>query len=156
MTDAESTLIIRLWSEGDIETIRNFVVTLAEFEKEPEAVTATHENYVEAYKSGFISGHLALLDEKPVGMTLFYENFSTWKGKMLYLEDFIVLDEYRRLGIGQKLFEAFESEASKRNCTTLKWQVLDWNQTAISFYKKNGADIQTQWWTCRKYASDRQ
>lgn len=153
MSENFQGLIIRKWEENDIDIVRNLVVELAIFEKEPAAVTATPQDYVAAFKSGLIAGHVAENNGKIVGMTLYYETFSTWKGKMLYLEDFIVKEEYRSLGIGQKLFDAYEADAKIRNCTTLKWQVLDWNKTAISFYEKNGADIQTEWWTCRKFTN---
>ena len=144
-------ITIRQWGNNDIDLVRNFVISLAIFEKEPEAVTATVEDYKFAHQSGLIAGHLAFCNEECVGMTLFYETFSTWKGKMLYLEDFIVNEHFRRLGIGQLLFDAYQTEAFARSCTTLKWQVLDWNENAIRFYKRNGADIEDQWWNCRKF-----
>ena len=81
-------------------------------------------------------------------MALFYLTFSTWKGKMLYLEDFVVFNDYRRNGIGQMLFEAFLAEAQRLGCRLTKWQVLDWNQPAIDFYEKNQAQarIGGRWW----------
>lgn len=151
MNNQEQNISIREWTVKDIELVRNFVISLAIFEKEPDAVTATLEDYKNAFQSGLISGHLAFSDHDCVGMTLFYETFSTWKGKMLYLEDFIVTEEYRSRGIGQRLFDAYQKEALSRACNCLKWQVLDWNENAIRFYKKNGADIEDQWWNCRKF-----
>lgn len=147
----EADVFIRSWGQDDLEIVRDFVVSLAIFEKEPEAVTATLSDYEQAFQADLISGHLAFLKDECIGMTLFYETFSTWKGKILYLEDFIVKDEYRGLGIGQKLFDAYQQEASRRKCKVLKWQVLDWNEPAVRFYRKNGAEVDSQWWTCRKF-----
>ncbi|MFZ1703514.1 MAG: GNAT family N-acetyltransferase [Saprospiraceae bacterium] len=142
---------LREWQRHDIPIVYDMVVQLAVYEKEPDAVTTTTEAYYKAYDEGLIRGHLVILDSgKIVGMTLFYPAFSTWKGPMLYLEDFFVLEEYRKSGIGKLLFDAYVIEAKKRQCTTIKWQVLDWNTPAIKFYEKAGVDIVTNWWTCKK------
>ncbi len=139
------------WKKKDIPVVYDMVVQLAIFEKEPEAVIATLENYYKAFEDGIIAGHFAVAENgKTVGMTLYYEGFSTWKGKMLYLEDFYILTEYRNAGIGQILFDAYIDEAKKRNCTMLKWQVLEWNEPAIRFYKKNQVEFLEDWLTCRK------
>jgi len=79
-------------------------------------------------------------------MTLYYMTFSTWKGKMLYLEDFVIKKGFRRLGIGQLLFDAFLETAREKGCKLTKWQVLDWNETALKFYEKNNAIIEKDWW----------
>ena len=81
-----------------------------------------------------------------VGITVFYMTFSTWRGKCLYLEDFYVQPSYRKYGIGQKLFDAYLDEAKKRGALQTKWQVLDWNEPALNFYKKNNAVIEKEWW----------
>jgi GNAT superfamily N-acetyltransferase len=138
------------WTENEVQNVYDMVVLLAHFEKEPDAVITSPEDYKEAFKKGLISGHLAkTVDGKIIGMTLFYETFSTWKGKMLYLEDFFVLQEYRKNGVGDLLFDAYVKEAKIRKCTSLKWQVLDWNDQAVRFYEKRGAEILKDWWTCR-------
>lgn len=143
-------IFTKKWTESDIPTIYNLVCALAIFEKEPHAVTATVEDFRQAFTEGLIAGHIARDKNGHVtGMTLFYETFSTWKGKMLYLEDFFVLEEFRRQGIGDMLFEAYIQEAKMRHCTSLKWQVLDWNTPAIRFYEKYGASVQKEWLTCR-------
>ena len=146
-----SQIAICIWSKIDIPVIYDLVVQLAIYEKGPEAVITTMEDYYVAYDNGIISGHIARLETgEVIGMTLFYEGFSTWKGKMLYLEDFFVLEKYRKLGIGKLLFEAYIDEAKSRNVSLLKWQVLDWNELAIRFYEKYDVQILTDWWTCRK------
>ncbi|MBK8620607.1 MAG: GNAT family N-acetyltransferase [Saprospiraceae bacterium] len=150
MNHQTENFIIQSWSEHDVRTVYDMVVLLAHFEKEPDAVITTPEDYLEAFKNGLISGHLAKSEDGNIaGMTLFYETFSTWKGKMLYLEDFFVLQEFRNKGVGDLLFEAYVKEAKIRKCTSLKWQVLDWNDQAVRFYEKRGAEILKDWWTCR-------
>jgi len=139
-------IIVRQGTLNDLPSVLDMVKGLAKFEKAADSVTATLEDYSEAYADGLITIHIAEVEEAVVGCTLFYNTFSTWKGKMLYLEDFYVLDEYRGQGIGKKLFYAFITEAKKRNCALAKWQVLDWNTAAIKFYEREGATIEKEWW----------
>jgi GNAT superfamily N-acetyltransferase len=82
-------------------------------------------------------------------MVIYYETFSTWKGRMLYLEDFYVKETARRFGVGQKLFNAFHETAREKDCKITKWQVLDWNIPAVKFYKKNNAIIEKEWWNVK-------
>ena len=141
---------IEYWAAADIKIVYDLVCALAVFEKEPDAVTASIDDFQKAFTDGLIAGHIARDANREVaGMTLFYETFSTWKGKMLYLEDFFVLEKYRQIGIGRMLFDAYMKEAKKRHCSSLKWQVLDWNTSAIRFYEKYGAIVQKEWLTCR-------
>lgn len=137
---------ILLAQRTDLQDIRSLVVELAVFENEPNAVKATILDYEKAFDSGLISCLIAKRSNQIVGMTLFYDTFSTWKGKMLYLEDFYVAKEYRGQGIGQLLFDATLEQATKRDCKLIKWQVLDWNKKAVDFYLKNGATIEKEWW----------
>ncbi len=137
---------IRLAERADLESIRKLVIELAIYEKEPLAVTASLVDYQAAYDSGLINCFVAESDGHIVGMTLFYDTYSTWKGKMLYLEDFVVKASYRRSGIGQQLFEATVNYAKQTQCKLIKWQVLDWNQLALDFYEKQGATIEKEWW----------
>jgi len=137
---------IKFAQPTDLESIRGLVVELAIFEKEPNAVTATKEDYISAFKTGLISIIVAEIENEIVGMTLFYDTFSTWKGKMLYLEDFVVKEAYRSQGIGDLLFDATLSEAKKRGCALMKWQVLDWNEGATKFYLRKGSTIEKEWW----------
>ncbi len=137
---------IRLAERADLESIRKLVIELAIYEKEPLAVTASLVDYHAAYDSGLINCFVAESDGHIVGMTLFYDTYSTWKGKMLYLEDFVVKASYRRSGIGQQLFEATVNHAKQTQCKLIKWQVLDWNQLALDFYEKQNATIEKEWW----------
>ncbi len=137
---------IRFAEEADLQAIRELVVELAIFEKEPNAVTATLEDYRTAHQSGLISMLTAVKAEEIVGMTLFYDTFSTWKGKMLYLEDFVVKEAHRSQGVGDLLFDATLDEAIRRDCKLIKWQVLDWNTGALKFYHRKKAIIEKEWW----------
>ena len=80
-----------------------------------------------------------------IGLALFYTGYSTWKGRMLYLEDLVVTEAARRGGYGRRLFDAVVAEARRTGAQRMKWQVLDWNAPAIAFYKKLGATIESEW-----------
>ena len=139
-------MIIRKAQREDLEGIYGLVKELAEFEKEGDAVKSSREDYEKAFDEDLIRAHVAEIDGKIVGMALYYMTFSTWRGHMLYLEDFCVTEQYRSRGIGQKLFEAYINEAKERGCKMVKWEVLDWNERAIKFYKRNNATIEKHWW----------
>lgn len=141
-----SNLIIRAATESDLPTIHSLMYELAVYEKEPEAVKASVAEYTEDFRNGLFESHVAELDGQIIGMTLFYMAYSSWKGKMLYLDDFVVTEASRRYGAGQLLFNAFLEEGRQRGCRLVKWQVLDWNEPALNFYRKNEAIIETGWW----------
>lgn len=140
-------IIIRKATIADIPAIHELVVALAVYEKEPEAVTATIEDYLEDFEADIFQAQVATIDGKIAGMALYYMTYSTWKGRMLYLEDFVVHAEHRKKGIGQLLFDAVQQAGKDQGCRLLKWQVLDWNEPAIKFYEKNNATIEKVWWT---------
>lgn len=142
---------IRPATAQDIPVIHQLVYELAVFEKEPEAVFTTPEEYLEDFNNGLFECHVAELDGQVVGMILFFMMYSSWKGKMLYLDDFVVNAQYRGLGIGQKLYDDFIAEGRRRGCRLVKWQVLDWNEPAIKFYEKNEAIIEKGWWNVKKF-----
>ena len=146
-----NTITIRPATEADIPTIHTLVYELAVYEKEPEAVFTTPEEYLEDFRNGLFESHVAEMDGKVVGMTLFFMMYSSWKGKMLYLDDFVVNEQYRRFGVGQKLYDDFIEEGHRRGCRLVKWQVLDWNEPAIKFYEKNQAIIEKGWWNVKKF-----
>ncbi len=142
---------IRDGSINDIEAAYNLVVELAVYEKEPEAVTASLENYIQDFNDGIFQFLVAQSGNEIVGIAIYYMTYSTWKGKMLHLEDFIVTQQHRRKGIGELLFNAFVARARELDCVLTRWQVLDWNQTALNFYEKIGATIDKDWWTGKLY-----
>ena len=138
---------IRPALRSDLPAIHSLVTELAIYERQPEAVTATLADYEKNFDAGVFEAIVAEIDgQGVVGMALFYISWSTWKGRMLFLEDFVVTESARRTGAGQLLFEAYLAEARARDCRVAKWQVLEWNEPAIRFYQKNGAIIETDWW----------
>lgn len=145
----QSSITIRPATEADIPAIHALMFELAVYEKEPEAVLTTVEEYLRDFRDGLFESHVAEMDGTVVGMTLFYMAYSSWKGKMLYLDDFLVTETHRRYGIGQLLFDAFIAEGRNRGCRLVKWQVLDWNEPALNFYRKNDAIIETGWWNVK-------
>jgi GNAT superfamily N-acetyltransferase len=142
---------IRPATEVDMPAIHDLVHELAVYEKAPEAHTANLEDYLRDFKAGVFEAYVAIdtTNEKVVGMIFYYMAYSTWKGKMLYLEDFVVTETYRKYGIGQMLFDTFLEVARQKECILTKWQVLDWNEPAVKFYEKNKATIETEWWNAK-------
>jgi GNAT superfamily N-acetyltransferase len=145
---------IRKATAKDCPRMLELIRELAVFEKAPDAVTVTLEHFVD---NGFgknpvwkalvaVEGDMD--EEKILGISLYYMRYSTWKGLMLYLEDLIVTAEYRGKGIGKLLFDQTVQEARDLNVCGVMWQVLDWNEPAISFYKKYGSDISSEWLNC--------
>ena len=124
---------------------------LATFEREPDAVETT----VESMKQDGFGEHpvfeffLAEDAQQIVGLALYFYSYSTWKGKCLYLEDLIVTEAYRGRGLGRRLLDRVVMKAKKENAKRVVWQVLDWNTSAIDFYKSLGADLLPEWITCR-------
>lgn len=142
---------IRTGVTEDLPKIYQLIVELAIFENEPNAVTATLEDYNLAFEDSRFFTIVAELDGAIIGTALYYYTFSTWKGSMMYLEDFYVRDEYRSKGIGAAIFKAFLKDAKEKGCILTKWQVLDWNVKAQEFYLKEGATIEKEWWNGKLY-----
>jgi GNAT superfamily N-acetyltransferase len=145
---------IRKAVADDCPAMMDLIKELAVFEKAPNEVTVTMDHFVE---TGFGKNPVweALVavatennSEKIVGISLWYMRYSTWKGLRLYLEDIIVNEACRGKGIGKKLFNETMNEARKLNVSGMMWQVLDWNQPAIDFYKQYGAEISSEWLNC--------
>ena len=144
-------ILIRKGVREDIPRVFELIMELARFEKAPHEVENTIEKMVE---DGFgdepVYGFIvAEYINQIIGLSLYYYRYSTWKGKLLYLEDLIVTEKYRNNGVGKKLLGETVKEAVKLNCTGMQWQVLDWNEPAIEFYKKLGASLDAEWVNCR-------
>jgi len=133
----------------DLPAIYSLVKELAVYEKAGDQVTASLADYQNDFSAGLFECLVAESDEGIIGMMLYYMTYSTWKGKMVYLEDFVVNEAYRKKKVGQMLFNAFLSEAENKKARLVKWQVLDWNEPAIKFYEKNEATIEKEWWNCK-------
>jgi GNAT superfamily N-acetyltransferase len=146
MNNEKTDIRVRKAKRSDLPAIHELVRELAIYERAEEEFIATLEEYEEDFERRIFEAHVAEAGGAVVGMALYYMAYSTWKGKMLFLEDFVVREAYRRYGIGQLLFEAFLEEARQQGCRLVKWQVLDWNEPAIRFYEKNGALIERDWW----------
>jgi GNAT superfamily N-acetyltransferase len=144
-------IVIRPAIEADIPEIHALMFELAVYENSPESVEATVNEYLEDFKAGLFESHVAVLDGKIVGMILYFMTYSSWRGKMLYLDDFVVTESCRRYGVGQMLFDTFQEEARSRGCRLSKWQVLDWNEPAIRFYEKNNCVIEKDWWNVKMF-----
>ncbi len=132
---------------ADMSAVHDLVVELAVYEKAPEAVTATLLDYQNDFENDVFQCIVAENEAfEVVGMVLFYRTYSTWKGKMMYLEDFVVRESQRGQGIGELLFGSFTDAARAQGARLLKWQVLDWNTPALRFYERVGATIEKEWW----------
>jgi len=129
-----------------IEGLYRMIEELAVFEKAREEMWMTLEDYYDAFAKAHFRAIVAVEGETVVGTCVFYHSFSTWKGKMMYLEDFVVKSSHRRHGVGQRLFDRLKEICKEEDFKLLKWQVLDWNTTALSFYEKNSATIEKEWW----------
>ena len=133
---------------NDVPLILSFIKQLAEYEKLLDEVVATEEILTETLfgkqpKAEVVIGYL---NDEPVSFALFFHNFSTFLGRAgIYLEDLFVKPEARGHGIGQKMLAYLAQLAKTRNCGRLEWWVLDWNESAIKFYKKLGAKPMDEW-----------
>jgi GNAT superfamily N-acetyltransferase len=143
-------ITIRRAVQEDCPRLMELIVELAVYEKAPNDVTVTMEHFVE---SGF--------GEKPVwwafvaeadgviqGFAMYYIRYSTWKGQAMYLEDLIVTESMRGKKLGKLLFEQLIEEAREKKFNRIIWQVLDWNEPAINFYKKYNTTFDGEWLNC--------
>lgn len=135
---------------GDCPRLLELITELAIFEKAPDAVTVSPEHF---QNSGFGEHPVwwAFVAEENniiIGFALFYIRYSTWKGQRLYLEDIIVTETARGRGIGTMLMDRVIAEAKEKKFSGMMWQVLDWNEPAIKFYKKYNAVIEDEWLNC--------
>lgn len=134
---------IRRAERSDCKRLLELVSELAVYEKAPQEVTVTLEHFEE---SGFGKkpvwwAFVAEINGKVEGFALYYIRFSTWKGQCLYLEDFLVTEKLRGLGAGTLLFDRVIAEAKEKGFSRMVWQVLEWNEPAIRFYKKYNATL---------------
>lgn len=138
---------IRKATKEDLPQVLDLVKELALYEKAPEEVTITLQ---ELEEDGFGSNPLYWIilaenEQGILGMSFYYIRYSTWKGKCLYLEDIVVKEQYRGHKIGKILFEETIKAAKEMNAKLITWQVLDWNEPAINFYKKFNAELDGEW-----------
>lgn len=139
---------IRTTTEADIPVILSLIRELADYERAPDAVVTNEAGLREVLFGGRPSAEvlLALEAGEPVGFAVYFFNFSTWLGRTgLYLEDLFVRPSERGKGYGRALLERLAQIAQERGCGRMEWAVLDWNDPAIQFYRKLGAEPMTEW-----------
>lgn len=144
----EERLVIRFAQSSDVKTILELIKELAEYEKLSDRVIATEEKLERSIfgNEKFVEILLAEVNNKSVGYALFFKNYSTFLGKPgIYLEDLFVKPSYRGKGIGKALLSKIISIAKERNYGRVEWSVLNWNLSAIDFYKKMGAEPLEEW-----------
>ena len=139
-------IIIRRAKKKDCPRLLEFVNELAKFQQAEKEVTISFKHFE---GSGFGEnpvwwGFVADVDGEIQGMAIYYIRFSTWKGKQLYLEDLYISEKMRRTGIGTLLFEQLIIEVKEKELNGIAWQVAEWNESAIQFYKKCHADFNPQ------------
>lgn len=149
---------VRKGKKEDLPAILDLIKELALYEKAPDEVTNTLEMME---KDGFgpdpVFGFFVVEKEDNkivIGTAIYYYRYSTWKGKRLYLEDYIITEKERGKGAGKLLFERVLAKSLEESCTGMMWQVLDWNEPAINFYKKYGAGMEEDWINCSLQAEE--
>lgn len=140
-------VLIRKAEKTDYPKVLELIQELAVFEKQPDAVEITVEDLIResSTEPPLFYCIVAEIDQKIEGMALFYFRFSTWKGRTLHLEDLIVRQPSRGKGIGEALYCKVMEFARKHNVKRVAWEVLDWNQPAITFYERTGAKVFDDW-----------
>ncbi len=142
---------IRRAEKADCKSIMNLIQELADYEKAPGEVTVEFDHFV---NSGFGKNpvwyaFVAQEDDLVIGFALYYIRYSTWKGQRMYLEDILVTNSHRGKGVGKLLFDQLIKEAGEKKLSGMVWQVLDWNEPAINFYKKyDDVKFDNEWVNC--------
>ena len=139
--------IVRQGEEKDMQSVFDLITELAVFEKEPDAVDISVTDLI---NDGFSENpkfkiFVAEQENQIIGIALFYERYSTWKGRTIHLEDLIVTKEKQKIGAGKALYTAVLKYAFDHNYNRVAWEVIDWNQNAIDFYKSTGATYLNDW-----------
>ncbi len=142
-----ASVIVRKATATDCPRMMELIHELAVYERAPEEVTVDQQHFVQ---SGFGSNpvwwaFVAEEDGLVQGFALYYIRYSTWKGQRMYLEDILVTEQARGRGLGEKLMKALIEEAKERRFNGITWQVLDWNEPAINFYKKFDTQFDDEW-----------
>lgn len=137
--------------QEDCESIMKLVHELAVYEKAPDEVTVSMEHFIQSGfgKKPVWEAFVAEQESNVIGFALYYIRYSTWKGQRMYLEDLLVTENMRGKGAGKLLFDKLIEECKNKNYSGLVWQVLDWNEPAINFYKKyEGVKMENEWLNC--------
>lgn len=139
-------IIVRKGEKKDIEKVYNLVKELAIFEKaEHELINTPERLYKDCFENEYYDFFVATANDEIVGICIYYTRYSTWKGPVIYVEDIVVNEKYRSLGVGKKLFECAITLAKEKKYNSIQWQVLNWNSRAIDFYRKFNATFDDEW-----------
>jgi len=146
--------MIRAATEADVPALLDLVAELAEYEREPEAATGTHEDYLAALfpadGEAAVFAFVAEVDGVVAGMAIWFRTFSTWTGRHgIWLEDLYVRPAHRGLGLGAELMAALAQVCVQQGYPRMEWTVLDWNTAAIEVYSHLGAEAMHEWTTRR-------
>jgi GNAT superfamily N-acetyltransferase len=145
---------IRIGKKEDMKAVLSLIQELADFEKEPDAVKITAEDLI---RDGFgtqplfhvfvaeIDAESGNSEKEIVGIAFYYYRYSTWKGKIIHLEDLVVKNKMRGTGVGYALYSEIIKQAQRDQVKRIDWNVLDWNTPAIDFYEKTGAKVLKEW-----------
>lgn len=151
-----SAPLIRTAKRGDEIAIMDLIKGLALYEKALDEVVNTPEQLaIDLFDDNVCDCYVCEIDGEIRGIALYYTSYSTWKGRCLYLEDIYIEPAYRRLGLGRLLFEKLVETAKIRGVRRMDWQVLDWNEPAIKFYKSIGATLDPEWINGRLFFTDK-
>jgi GNAT superfamily N-acetyltransferase len=150
MVEILPSVSIRPAVKEDCPRLMELVHELAAFERAADKVKATLEHFTD---SGFGPNpvwwaFVACVEESIEGFALYYIRYSTWNGRLMYLEDILVTEKMRGKGLGPKMFDRLREEAAEKKLRAIVWQVLDWNEPAIGFYKKYDARFESGWVNC--------
>lgn len=139
--------MIRPANTQDIPAIFNLIQELASYERAPEQVSNTPEQLqIDLFDDQICSALVATNEmNEVIGFALYYISYSTWKGRCIYLEDFYVQENERKKGYGQALFDEVVQIAQHMGVKRMDWQVLEWNHTALNFYRRNHALLDPEW-----------
>ena len=139
-------MIIRTIAPKDVKAVLELIKGLALYEKAPEQVVNTEEGLTrDLFQTKICEGIIAEEEGRIIGFAIYFTSYSTWKGPCIYLEDLFVLETERKNGAGSLLFDKVVEIAKERGVKRMDWQVLDWNEPAINFYKKKGALLDPEW-----------
>lgn len=146
--DAVLGLVLRPATAADAGLILRFIIELAVYEKEPDAVVTDQDGIAASLfgQGATAKALIAELDAEPVGYAVWFASYSTWLGRNgLYLEDLYVTPEMRGRGVGKAILRHLAALAVAQGCGRMEWSVLDWNAPAIAFYESVGARPQSEW-----------
>ncbi len=139
-------MTIRSIEPKDVGVVLDLIKGLALYEKAPEQVVNTAEALQhDLFEKKVCEGIVAEAEGEIIGFAIYFTSYSTWKGPCIYLEDLFVLENKRKSGAGSLLFDRVVEIAKERKVKRMDWQVLDWNEPALQFYKKKGALLDPEW-----------